>query len=268
MGNAEGNPGRDGTTAGTMATAKVVVVTGAGGGIGGAAAALFAREGADMVVVADANTDAAHEVADGIVAAGFAAMAATVDVTDEGSVAALFDTTVERFGRIDAAVNTAGISGTMTPLVDLDADAWDQMLAVNLTGIYRCLRHELRHMVPRGTGAIVNTSSGAGLVGVPGLAHYAAAKHGVLGLTKSAALEYARSGVRVNAVCPGTTDTPMIRSFVGSDERAARMVGNSVGRGTMGDPAEVAEAMVWLCSDRASFVNGESMVVDGATVCR
>ena len=247
---------------------KVVLITGGGGGIGGAAATLCAQEGADAVVVADTNGDTVTDVAAQLAAMGVTAIGATVDITDEQSVAGLVDTTVERFGRLDAAVNAAGISGDMTPLVDLEPSAWDQMVAVNLTGTYRCLRHQLRHMVPQGSGAIVNTSSGAGLVGVPGLAHYAAAKHGVLGLTKSAALEHARSGVRINAICPGTTDTPMIRSFVGSDERAARMVGNSVGRGSMGEPGEVAEAIVWLCSDRSSFVNGESMVVDGATVCR
>lgn len=256
------------TGAGNLLAGKVVLITGGGGGIGGAVATLSAQEGADAVVVADANGDAAAGVATQLATMGVTAIGATVDITDEQSVAGLVDTTVERFGRLDAAVNAAGISGDMTPLVDLDPAAWDQMVAINLTGTYRCLRHQLRHMIPHGSGAIVNTSSGAGLVGVPGLAHYAAAKHGVLGLTKSAALEHARSGVRINAVCPGTTDTPMIRSFVGNDERAARMVGNSVGRGSMGEPGEVAEAIVWLCSDRSSFVNGESMVVDGATVCR
>jgi len=251
-----------------MASEMVVLVTGGGGGIGSATARLFASEGASAVVVADADLAAAQQVADDINTSGGLAVATEVLVTDEDAVAAMIDTVVERFGRLDAAVNNAGISGTMTSLVDLEPEEWERMLAVNLTGIYRCLRHELRHMVARGTGAIVNTSSGAGLVGVAGLAHYAAAKHGVLGLTKSAAMEYARSGVRINAVCPGTTDTPMIRGFMGTDERAARMVGNSVGRGFMGEPGEVAEAMVWLCSDRASFVNGESLVVDGATVCR
>jgi NAD(P)-dependent dehydrogenase (short-subunit alcohol dehydrogenase family) len=175
---------------------------------------------------------------------------------------------VARWGRLDAAHNNAGISGDMTPLTELARTEWDHMLAVNLTGVFLCCKHELRHMAPAGRGAIVNTSSGAGVVGVAGLGHYAAAKHGVLGLTKSAAIEHARSGVRVNAICPGTTDTPMIRGFMDANPGAAKFIVNSVGRGSLGQPDEVAQAAVWLCSDRASFVNGESLMVDGATVCR
>ena len=246
----------------------MVLVTGGGQGIGAASAALFAAEGADVVVVADANGAAAESVAAGIVAAGGRAEPATLDVTDEDAVAALVDTVVAQWGRLDAAHNNAGISGDMTPLTELARTEWDHMLAVNLTGVFLCCKHELRHMAPAGRGAIVNTSSGAGVVGVAGLGHYAAAKHGVLGLTKSAAIEHARSGVRVNAICPGTTDTPMIRGFLDANPGAARFVVNSVGRGSLGQPDEVAQAAVWLCSDRASFVNGESLMVDGATVCR
>jgi NAD(P)-dependent dehydrogenase (short-subunit alcohol dehydrogenase family) len=219
-------------------------------------------------VVADANAEAAEAVAAGIVAGGGRAEAATLDVTDEDAVAALVDMVVARWGRIDAAHNNAGISGDMTPLSELSRVEWDHMLAVNLTGVFLCCKHELRHMAPAGRGAIVNTSSGAGVVGVAGLGHYAAAKHGVLGLTKSAAIEHARSGVRVNAICPGTTDTPMIRGFMDANPGAAKFIVNSVGRGSLGQPDEVAQAAVWLCSDRASFVNGESLMVDGATVCR
>ena len=251
-----------------MADGFVVLVTGGGGGIGAASAELFAAEGAEVVVVADANAEAAEAVAAGIVAGGGRAEAATLDVTDEDAVAALVDTVVARWGRIDAAHNNAGISGDMTPLSELSRVEWDHVLAVNLTGVFLCCKHELRHMAPAGRGAIVNTSSGAGVVGVAGLGHYAAAKHGVLGLTKSAAIEHARSGVRVNAICPGTTDTPMIRGFMDANPGAAKFIVNSVGRGSLGQPDEVAQAAVWLCSDRASFVNGESLMVDGATVCR
>lgn len=256
------------TSSNGLAHDMVVLVTGGARGIGEASARLFAAEGAHAVIVADADGDAAGAVAADIVATGGTAEAITVDVTDEDSVVLMVDGIMQRWGRLDAAHNNAGISGTMTPLTDLSIADWDRMLAVNLTGVFLCCKHELRHMVPAGGGAIVNTSSGAGMVGVAGLGHYAAAKHGVLGLTKSAALEHARSGVRVNAICPGTTDTPMIRGFMDANPAAAKFIANSVGRGTLGLPAEVAEAAVWLCSPRASFVNGESLVVDGATVCR
>jgi NAD(P)-dependent dehydrogenase (short-subunit alcohol dehydrogenase family) len=251
-----------------LAADLVVLVTGGASGIGAASARLFAAEGAAAVVLADADVEGATAVADELVAAGHAAEAVGLDVTDEPSVAAAIDGVVQRWGRLDAAHNSAGISGTMAPLTQMSLADWDRMLAVNLTGTFLCLRHELRHLVPAGRGAVVNTSSGAGLVGVAGLAHYAAAKHGVLGLTKSAALEHARSGVRINAICPGTTDTPMIRAFIAEDPQVERFIAGSTGRGTMGSPDEVAQAAVWLCSDRASFVNGESFVVDGATLCR
>jgi NAD(P)-dependent dehydrogenase (short-subunit alcohol dehydrogenase family) len=251
-----------------LAEDKVVLVTGAASGIGQASARLFAAEGAAVVVLADAHLDQARAVAEELVAAGHAAEAVHLDVTNEPSVADAVDGVVTRWGRLDVAHNNAGISGTMTPLTELSVADWNHMLSVNLTGTFLSLRHELRHMVPAGSGAVVNTSSGAGLVGVAGLAHYAAAKHGVLGLTKSAALEHARSGVRINAICPGTTDTPMIRAFIGDDPQIERFISGSTGRGSMGAADEVAQAAVWLCSDRASFVNGESLVVDGATLCR
>jgi NAD(P)-dependent dehydrogenase (short-subunit alcohol dehydrogenase family) len=257
-----------GVTGRRLAEDLVVVVTGAASGIGEAAARLFAAEGAAHVALADADLGAAAAVAADIAARGASAEAHHLDVTDEDSVEQVLDAVVGRWGRLDAAVNNAGISGTMTPLAELGRADWDRMLAVNLTGVYLCCKHELGHMVPAGRGAIVNTSSGAGLVGVAGLAHYAAAKHGVLGLTKSVAIEHARNGIRVNAICPGTTDTPMIRAFMDDNPAAARFIAASVGRGSLGDPSEIAEAAVWLCSDRSSFVSGESLVVDGATVCR
>ena len=257
-----------GVTGRRLAEDLVVVVTGAASGIGEAAARLFAAEGAARVALADADLGAAAAVAADIVARGASAEAHHLDVTDEDSVEQVLDAVAGRWGRLDAAVNNAGISGTMTPLAELGRADWDRMLAVNLTGVYLCCKHELGHMVPAGRGAIVNTSSGAGLVGVAGLAHYAAAKHGVLGLTKSVAIEHARNGIRVNAICPGTTDTPMIRAFMDDNPAAARFIAASVGRGSLGDPSEIAEAAVWLCSDRSSFVSGESLVVDGATVCR
>jgi NAD(P)-dependent dehydrogenase (short-subunit alcohol dehydrogenase family) len=245
----------------------VALVTGAGRGIGEASARLFAAEGA-TVVIADIDGSAAESVARSIREAGGEASAVQADVTAEESVAAMIAEVVGRHGRIDCAHNNAGISGQMTSFTELSLHDWDRMIAINLTSVFLCLKHELLAMVPAGSGAIVNTSSGAGVVGFGGLPHYVAAKHGVLGLTKSAAQEYAKAGIRVNAICPGTTRTPMIESFIAGNPDIERMVTRGIGRGVLGEPDEVAQAAVWLCSDRASFVSGESMLVDGATVCR
>jgi NAD(P)-dependent dehydrogenase (short-subunit alcohol dehydrogenase family) len=251
-----------------LAEGKVVLVTGAARGIGEASARLFAAEGAAMVIVADIDLEAATAVAEAISADGGSARAAQVDVTDEQSVSDLVADIVERHGRLDSAHNNAGISGDMSPFCDMTLATWQRMIDINLTSVFLCMKYELRQMSSQGAGAIVNTSSGAGVVGFAGLPHYVAAKHGVVGLTKTAAQEFARSGVRVNAILPGTTNTPMIRGFVEGNPEVGKMIAKSVGRGTLGDPDEVAQAAVWLCSDRASFVSGESMLVDGATVCR
>ena len=250
-----------------MVVGKVVLVTGAGRGIGEASARLFAEEGA-TVVVADIDGSTAEAVARSIREAGGQASAIQADVTAEESVAAMIAAVVERHGRIDCAHNNAGISGQLTSFTELSLDDWHRMIAINLTSVFLCLKHELLAMVPAGSGAIVNTSSGAGVVGFGGLPHYVAAKHGVLGLTKSAAQEYAKAGIRVNAICPGTTRTPMIESFIAGNPDIERMVTRGIARGVLGEPVEVAQAAVWLCSDRASFVSGESMIVDGATICR
>ena len=175
---------------------------------------------------------------------------------------------VAQYGRLDIAHNNAGISGAPTAFTDLELDVWQAMISTNLTSVFLCMQHELRQMVEQGSGSIVNTSSGAGVVAAPGLPHYTAAKHGVLGLTKCAAQEYAARGIRVNAVLPGTTRTPMIEGFIGGNSDIEKMVTRGIGRKVMGSPDEIAQAVVWLASDRASFVNGESMLVDGATVCR
>jgi NAD(P)-dependent dehydrogenase (short-subunit alcohol dehydrogenase family) len=220
------------------------------------------------VVIADIDGSAAESVARSIREAGGQASAVQADVTAEESVAAMIADVVGRHGRIDCAHNNAGISGQMTSFTELSLHDWGRMIAINLTSVFLCLKHELLAMVPAGSGAIVNTSSGAGVVGFGGLPHYVAAKHGVLGLTKSAAQEYAKAGIRVNAICPGTTRTPMIESFIAGNPDIERMVTRGIGRGVLGEPDEVAQAAVWLCSDRASFVSGESMLVDGATICR
>ena len=246
---------------------EVALVTGAGGGIGAATAHLFAAEGARVVVV-DIDRAGAESVAAAIVDAGGEAVGLAADVTDEGQVEAAVTLAVERWGRLDCAHNNAGTSGTPAAFTDVTLEDWDAVVRLNLTGVFLCLKHELRVMAPAGRGAIVNTSSGAGVIGFPSLPHYVASKHGVLGLTKTAAQEYARSGIRVNAVCPGTTDTPMMQAFIGGDPGIEKMMKATVPTGELGRPEQVAEAVVWLCSERASFVNGDTMLVDGGTVCR
>jgi len=245
---------------------KVALVTGAGNGIGAASARLFAREGAAVLVV-DIDGDRAESVAASIRQDSGDAVAHPADVTDEAAVEAMVAAAVERWGRLDCAHNNAGITDMPTTLTELPLDKWQRMIDVNLTSVFLCLKHELRQMTAQGGGVIVNTSSGAGVIGYAPLPHYVAAKHGVLGLTKCAAQEFTRQGIRVNAILPGTTETAMLANSL-STEEGARRTRASVGRGELGRPDEVAQAAVWLCSDRASFVSGESMLVDGATVCR
>jgi NAD(P)-dependent dehydrogenase (short-subunit alcohol dehydrogenase family) len=245
---------------------KIALVTGAASGIGAESARLFAAEGASVLAV-DVDGDKLDAVVASIREGGGDAEARVVDVTDEAEVAAMVETAVERWGRLDCAHNNAGIGDRRTSLTELTLDRWQRMIAVNLTSVFLCLKHELRHMEARGSGVIVNTSSGAGIVGFAPLPHYVAAKHGVLGLTKCAAMEYTRKGIRVNAICPGTTLTGMTQVGM-ADPEMARLMTATVARGEIGRPDEVAQAAVWLCSDRASFVSGEAMLVDGASVCR
>ena len=263
-----GAPARSGVSG--LAQGKVVLVTGAAGGIGRAAAQQFAVQGAAHVVVADLDAEGAHETAAAINSAAPQALASVVavDVTDEAAVAAMVDGIVADHGRLDIAFNNAGISDMMAEFHNLDKARWDRMVAVNLTSVFLCMKHELRHMAEQGGGAIVNTSSGAGVVAAPGQPHYTAAKHGVVGLTKAAAQEYARRGIRVNAVLPGSTDTPMIRRFIGDNEEIAKMIAATNIGGRMLTPDEVAEVAVWLGSDAASMVNGQSLIVDGGGLVR
>ena len=255
---------------GGLALGKVVLVTGAAGGIGRAAARQFAAQGAAHVVAADRDAAGAAETAEAINrdSSEVSASAAVVDVTDEAAVEALIDGIVDEHGRLDAAFNNAGISDSMSQFHELGAARWDRMIAVNLTSVFLCMKHELRHMAAQRRGAIVNTSSGAGVVAAPGQPHYTAAKHGVVGLTKAAAQEYARSGIRVNAVLPGSTDTPMIRAFIGDDPGIAKLIASTNIGGRLLTPDEVAEAAVWLASDAASMVNGQSLIVDGGGLVR
>jgi NAD(P)-dependent dehydrogenase (short-subunit alcohol dehydrogenase family) len=246
---------------------KVALVTGGAMGIGAAAVRLFAREGA-KVVFCDLDAEAGGGTLAGVRAAGGDAAFVRADVTREDDVRALVEHAVGAYGRLDCALNNAGTTGESAALQEMTLDAWRQVLEVNLTGVFLCMKHELRVMVAQKSGAIVNVASGAGVVASPYLAAYAASKHGVLGLTKTAAVENARSGVRVNAILPGSTDTPLLRRAMERHPGVEKMILRSTASGRLGRPEEVAEAALWLCSDRAALVSGESMLVDGASVAR
>ncbi len=248
-----------------LATGKVVFVTGGASGIGRAAATEFAAEGASHVVVADIDIEGAEATVGALTGPG---SSVRLDVTYDDAVARVLDRIVAEHGGIDVAFNNAGINDVPHPFHDLPVQRWDRMIEVNLASVYSCMRHELRHMVGAGRGAIVNTSSGAGVVAAPGLPHYTAAKHGVIGLTKAAAQEYARQGIRVNAVLPGSTDTTMLRNFIAGDEAMAKIIANSNIHGELLRPEAVAAAVVWLASDHAGMVNGQSLVVDGGGLVR
>ena len=249
-----------------LVAGKVALVTGAATGIGRACALAFAREGA-KVMVSDVDTTG-ESVAEEIVKAGGEAAFRRCDVTRQGEIESLVLGTVEHFGRLDCAHNNAGGPGQGGAAHQITTADWSAVIALNLTSVFHCLKYEIPIMVEQGGGAIVNTASGAGLIAVPGLAHYAAAKHGVLGLTKTAALENARTGVRINAICPGSVDTPALRVHIAKDPRIEKAILASQPGGRLGTPDEIAEAVVWMCSDRASFVTGESFVVDGGAVMR
>jgi NAD(P)-dependent dehydrogenase (short-subunit alcohol dehydrogenase family) len=241
---------------------KTAFVTGAAGGIGRATALAFARAGA-RVALADLSGDGLRETARLIDAAGGEALALTCDVTSENEVQAAVDRTVERFGSLDAAFNNAGVEQPVQPAADTAKDDWDRILGVSLTGAFLCTRAQVRQMLRQGGGAIVNVSSGAGVKGFKGQAAYAAAKHGIIGFTRSAALDHAAQGIRINAVCPGIIDTEMIRRF--GDTRPGGREGliadEPVGR--LGTPEEIASAVLWLCSADAAFTTGAALVVDG-----
>ena len=240
----------------------VALVTGAAGGMGLDTARAFAAAGA-AVVLADVNEQALRTATDELTAAGHRALGVSSDVADEDQVAALVDRTIDTFGRLDMAFNNAGIMLPLADAADETAEAFDRVNGINLRGVWACMKHELRVMRKQGSGAIVNCSSLGGLVGNPGRAAYHATKHGVLGLTKSAALEYAPRGVRINAVCPGTIETPMLADMIAKGELtlADAETGQPIGRLGRGD--EIAAAVLWLCSPGASFVHGVALPVDG-----
>ena len=246
---------------------KIALITGAGSGIGRASALTFAREGA-KVAVADKLVDGGQETVRIVEAAGGTASFIEVDVSDAASVEAMVNATVETYGRIDCAYNNAGIEGQVAPTDSYADDMFDKVIAVNLTGVWLCMKYEIPRLLEHGGGAIVNTASGAGLIGVAGLSAYVASKHGVIGLTKTAALEYAKSGIRVNAVCPGLIQTPMVERLTADQPQLGEALVAMEPVGRTGRPEEIAESVVWLCSDAASFVTGHAMSVDGGFVAQ
>jgi NAD(P)-dependent dehydrogenase (short-subunit alcohol dehydrogenase family) len=244
---------------------KVAIVTGAAGGIGRASARAFAREGARVAVV-DIDDEPGHETVELIRQTGGEAAYVHADVSRSDEVQAMVATTVSTFGRLDVAHNNAGIAVGGQPLADTPEEDWHRAIDVMLTGVFLCMKYEIPEMLKAGAGAIVNTASGAGLVGYPGTSGYVAAKHGVVGLTKVAALDYGRLGVRVNAVCPGTVWSPMVHDTVDGDPAIEEYLVGLHPIGRIGQSEEVAEAAVWLCTDAASFVLGHAMSVDGGYV--
>lgn len=247
---------------------KVALVTGAASGIGRATALTFAREGAKLVI-ADMNVDGGQQTVHMIAENGGEATFLQVDVSNATEVQAMISKAVETYGRLDCAHNNAGISsgGQRAFTADYPEERWHQVIAINLTGVWLCMKYEIPQMVQQGGGTIVNTASVAGLVGLPYASAYVASKHGVVGLTRTAALEYAKQGIRVNCVCPGYIETPMTEQGRNDPERMAHMLASEpIGR--IGKPEEIAEAVVWLCSDAASFVTGHTMTVDGGYVAQ
>lgn len=241
---------------------KVALVTGAATGMGLATARAFAEAGA-TVVLADVKEDAVQVEAQKLVAAGHKALAVRCDVSDDTQVAAMVDRTVAQFGRLDAAFNNAGVMARIAPTADSTREEWDRVIGINLRGVWSCMKHELRQMERQGSGAIVNNASVGALTGNPGIASYIASKHGVVGLTRTAALEYIQRGIRVNAVNPGLIDTQIARDVVNGDEQAYTELAKHVPIGRAGRPEEIASVVLWLCSPGASYVVGHALTVDG-----
>ena len=247
---------------------QVALVTGAGSGLGLATAKAFAESGAS-VVLADWNEAAVRSAAEELTAQGHKAVAIHCDVADDAQVEAMVEQTVATFGRLDAAYNNAGVQNIVAETADATREDYDRVMAINLRGVWSCMKFELRQMRKQGSGAIVNCSSLGGLVGGAGRGTYHAAKHGVLGLTKSAALEYAARGIRINAVCPGLIQTPMSDQMVAAGQAdALREMMKDVPIGRVGRAEEIADAVLWLCSSAASLVVGHALAVDGGYTIR
>lgn len=244
----------------TSFTNKVAIVTGGSFGIGRATALAFSKKGA-KVVIADWAED--NETLNLIKDAGGEAIFVKCDVSKASDVKAMVEKAISAFGRLDYAFNNAGIEGVMAPVQDCSEENWDKTIGVNLKGIWLCMKYEIPEILKQGKGVIVNCASIAGLVGYSGLPAYAASKHGVIGLTKTAALECAKLGIRVNAVCPGAIKTPMIDRLTGKKKEVEDQFAAMEPIGRLGQPEEVANAVTWMCSDEASFITGHAMAVDG-----
>lgn len=246
---------------------KVAIVTGGSSGIGRASALLFAREGA-RVVVADVDADGGEETVRMIKESGGEGLFLATDVARAADAEAMVEQTIDAFGRLDYALNNAGLEPLPCTTADVPEDDWDQVMAVNLKGVYLCMKYEIPKILDIGTGAIVNMSSGAGLGGVAFGAAYSASKHGVIGLTRSAALDYAPWGIRVNAICPGVVRTPTLERYIDALGMGEEPFVTMEPVGRMGTPIEIAEMVVWLCSDASSFVTGAAIPVDGGLTAK
>jgi len=246
---------------------QVALVTGAGSGFGLVTARAFAEAGA-AVALAGHSFAAVRTAADQLTAEGRRALAIECDVTDEDQVKAMIEQTVATFGRLDMAYNNAGIQVPVVETADAEGVDFDRAIAVNLRGTWNCMKYELQHMCAQGSGAIVNCSSQGGLVGIAGLGAYTASKHGVIGLTRSAALEYAAHGIRINVICPGTSDTPMVSQAVADRPEHMERLIEDIPIQRLGRPEEIASAVLWLCSPGAGFVIGQAIAVDGGYTIR
>lgn len=246
---------------------KVALVTGGGSGIGRATSLAFAREGA-KVVIDDISVKGGEETLHMITSAGGDAIFVKADVSKAAEVEAMVQKTVETYGRLDCAFNNAGVGESLKRVHKTTEDNWDRIMATNLKGVYLCMKYEIPHMLKQGKGAIVNTASLAAFKGLAGQAIYAASKHGVIGLTKSAAVEYAALGIRINAVCPGVIATPLIAPNTKGRPAVEKAYLDMEPIGRLGQPEEIAAAVLWMCSDEASFVLGSCFSVDGGVVAR